>query len=251
MRQSLGDYCKSLEEKYTSYRVDPGESPFLAIRIDGKKFSKFTKNFKKPYSENLANSLDKAALATAKEIGACAIYSQSDEITFLCAASGNEFFEYYCGGKLHKMNSIIASIFTSNFALDYNKAYFDCRVFGIHEYADAERIFLWRYLDCYKNGITGIAQLHYSHSELNDKNTQDRIQMILEAGDVLSNYSDDYLYGRFYHHDCVLVNDIYRSKMLKTCRARFDYLPPRKNAGSLNGGVPNNFDHNKRGFEPK
>lgn len=56
---------------------------YIIVRIDGHKFSKFTKGFKKPYDKILSVSMENTTKDLVEEFGAVTGYTQSDEITLI------------------------------------------------------------------------------------------------------------------------------------------------------------------------
>ena len=77
--------------------------------LDGRSFSKMVKNkFELPFDDNFIDMMNETAKYICKKIqGALFAYVQSDEISILLSDKGDTFF----GGRLNKMQSIIASIF--------------------------------------------------------------------------------------------------------------------------------------------
>ena len=76
----LGERLKGYESQYEQ-RVPYNE--FLICRIDGHKFSKFTKGFEKPFDSILSEALIKTAADLLNEFGAVTSYHQSDEISLV------------------------------------------------------------------------------------------------------------------------------------------------------------------------
>jgi len=77
---TLGDRMKMYESS-TESSIPHNE--FLILRIDGHKFSKFTKGMKRPQDKVLRESMVKTTKALCKEFGAVTGYHQSDEITLV------------------------------------------------------------------------------------------------------------------------------------------------------------------------
>ena len=76
----LGDRQK-FYEKTTERVIDP--SQYIIVRIDGHKFSKFTKGFNKPFDEVLSTAMIETTKELVKRFNAVTGYTQSDEITLL------------------------------------------------------------------------------------------------------------------------------------------------------------------------
>ena len=88
----------------------------VAIRIDGKAFHTFTRNFDKPFDEILVNSMYDTMKYLCENIQGCVLgYTQSDEITLILVdykkLNSSAWFDY----ELQKMCSIAASMATMAF----------------------------------------------------------------------------------------------------------------------------------------
>lgn len=86
------------------------------IRLDGKGFSKFTKNLNKPFDDGFSNDMDSTAKFLCENIqGAKFAYTQSDEITVVLTdfdtLETDAWFDY----NVQKMTSIAASLATAKF----------------------------------------------------------------------------------------------------------------------------------------
>ena len=77
----LGDRMKYFEQ----FETERCFNDFLpvVIRLDGRGFSKFTKNFVKPYDLDMAQAMMNVSEKLLKESGALVAYQQSDEISLL------------------------------------------------------------------------------------------------------------------------------------------------------------------------
>ena len=76
---SLGDRMKEYESQ--EQRIPHDEH--IILRIDGHKFSKFTKGFKRPYDKILRDSMIETTKDLVREFGAVTGYTQSDEISLV------------------------------------------------------------------------------------------------------------------------------------------------------------------------
>lgn len=108
----FGDRMKSLESVYTYPRVPATD--YLCVRIDGKGFSKYTKGFGKPFDKTLSGAMVGTTVFLVENTHANIGYTQSDEIT-LIYSSGEKANEHIFGGKVSKINSILASMATAKF----------------------------------------------------------------------------------------------------------------------------------------
>ena len=179
----------------------------VAIRIDGKAFHTFTKDFEKPFDEVLIKSMQETMKYLCENIQGCVLgYSQSDEITLILVdyknLNSSAWFDY----EVQKMCSIAASMatmaFNNFFADEVNKTYtyftttecgceqiantdkfdrlysnyfskigkamFDARVFNIPK-EEVTNLIYWRQLDAARNSIQMVGQANFSHKELQNK----------------------------------------------------------------------------------
>ena len=199
---SLADRMKMYESK-NSTRLD-AKIPVI-IRVDGKGFSKYTKQFQKPFDDLLIQAMHYCAEKVSEELqGFRLAYAQSDEISFLVTNSGKENSEICFGGKVNKINSICASVITAHFNQFMSRystvkqlAYFDCRCFHVPE-DDVSNYFLHRARDWSRNSVTMLGREHFSHKEMHGKNKDEVKANLLQIKQVDWNkLTDDLKYGTF------------------------------------------------------
>ena len=115
--ETLGGRLKGYEKSVES--VVP-YNEFLMVRIDGHKFSKYTKGFVKPFDEILSKTFEKTTIDLVDKFGAVTGYTQSDEITLVFKPtykekdgeiSNNQIF----GGRTQKISSLVAAYTTRQF----------------------------------------------------------------------------------------------------------------------------------------
>ncbi len=170
-QDDFGDRMKAYEKEYTSAHVPIDQ--ILCVRIDGKGFSKFTKGFEKPFDALLSKAMSLTMMALVKETHASIGYTQSDEITLIYTPKENAS-EYIFGGKVSKINSILASMATyhfnrhiSVFYIDVDKpAFFDCRAWAVPDLTEASNVLLWRVQDARKNSISSLFRWTAGHSKM-------------------------------------------------------------------------------------
>jgi tRNA(His) 5'-end guanylyltransferase len=85
--ESLGTRLKGYERDFET-RIDA--KSFIICRIDGHKFSKYTKGMMKPFDAILSNTMVKTSEALIEKFGAVTTYTQSDEITMIFAPQYKE-----------------------------------------------------------------------------------------------------------------------------------------------------------------
>lgn len=196
------------EEKNVESLIDINKPIF--VRLDGKRFSKFTKGFDYPFDDVFRTAMKKTMLELCSEIqGAVMEYTQSDEITILFEKTNSES-QIMFGGRVQKIVSELASTATLAFnkylmeegekspkkdfyRTKYMQARFDCRIFNVDE--NPEEVFIWRCLDCQKNAIQMISRSYFSHKELESKNLGEMKQMLLSKGVIINDENPNYLYG--------------------------------------------------------
>lgn len=114
VNDDLGTRMKEFYEnvpKFKLYRRTP-----VAIRIDGKAFHTFTRNFERPYDYVLGNAMAKTMEYLCQNIQGCVFgYTQSDEITLILVDyqtfKTSAWFDY----EIQKLCSISASMATMAF----------------------------------------------------------------------------------------------------------------------------------------
>jgi tRNA(His) guanylyltransferase len=130
--ETLGVRLKNIEAQY-EIKIEPEKH--LICRIDGHKFSKFTKGFVKPFDLILSEAMELTTKDLVNEFNAVVGYTQSDEITLVIPSLKDvtvdnrksykhkthkrimEDWEHSYGGRVQKMNSLISSFSTMKFNL--------------------------------------------------------------------------------------------------------------------------------------
>jgi tRNA(His) 5'-end guanylyltransferase len=208
-KDPLGDLIKGYERDGEIY--PSGDKP-LVIRLDGKNFSKWTKGLRKPYDIRLSNIMINVTEELVKYSGADIGYTQSDEIS-LVLSKPSENSELFFGGRHQKLASVLASLATYHFNNYVNgavpiggikekaglMALFDARVFEVPDKETAAKALLWRAKDCRRNSVSCLAQVHFSHKELQGKSTKVMIDMLAEIDepwDLMPDFYKDGMYIR-------------------------------------------------------
>ena len=126
---------------------------YLVARIDGRSFSRLTKeicDFEAPFDERFKDMMVK----TVKQLMDCGFrviygYTESDEISLLFHRDENAF-----GRKVRKYNSILAGMASATFSLELGQPVaFDCRVVPLPNRELVEDYFLWRQEDAHRNAL--------------------------------------------------------------------------------------------------
>ncbi len=111
----------------------------IAIRLDGVRFSKILKDFRKPRDIRVHVSLVKAAKELMKWFNADLSYVSSDEINLIIMKP----LPY--GGRVFKLVSISSSIISSHTSLNLGiPLYFDSRVIKLQDVNDAKEYIMFR-----------------------------------------------------------------------------------------------------------
>lgn len=185
----------------------------VTIRIDGKAFHTFTREFQKPFDEVLIKTMQDTMKYLCENIQGCVLgYTQSDEITLILIDykkfTSSAWFDY----EIQKVCSIAASMATMAFNkyffmnyMDYLKeipintekeqdffrrmssvycaaddkgAMFDARCFNIPKEEVANLIY-WRQIDATRNSIQMVGQANFSHKELQNKSCNQIQDMLM------------------------------------------------------------------------
>lgn len=162
----------------------------ICVRLDGRAFSKFTKGLERPFDHKFAHCMQETTKYLIDITNARVGYTQSDEISLILYQETTKS-ETFFGGKIQKINSILASAATGKFISLLQthlpeKAdklpMFDCRVWNVPTLEEACNVLLWRELDATRNSIQAMAQSLYSHKQLMYKDCLHLLAMIYDAG---------------------------------------------------------------------
>lgn len=234
---TIKEKCKQYQ-KLRDYCVDTDK--YIIAHIDGRSFSKMIKNkFNKPFDSSFINMMNEtASYLCAMVQGVHLAYVQSDEISLLIKKNTAES-DVFFGGRLCKMQSIIASLATAKFNQLYMINYFkkredknpfyeerhyttsecvdtianfplcqfDCKVWDVDTTNDAMAWFLFRNIDCIRNSKQQTAQAYLPHNALLGLDSDTQIKKLLdEKGVDWNSFSGGEKWGRL----------IYREKEEKT-----------------------------------
>ncbi len=128
---------------------------YLAARIDGRSFTRLTREvhkFEAPFDARFRDLM----VATTEHLMQCGFrvlygYTQSDEISLLFHPEENSF-----GRKLRKYDSILAGEASAKFALLLGAhAAFDCRISQLPNAGLVRDYFRWRNEDAHRNALNG------------------------------------------------------------------------------------------------
>jgi len=208
----MGDRLKSYEAVEANRKLIPLLP--VCIRLDGKNFSNFTKDLERPYDVNFHNFMVQTTHFLVDETQACIGYTQSDEISLILYSDKYES-QIYFNGRIQKITSVLASLCSVKFytsilknedLIESSKVWknklnkipaFDCRIWNVPNKIEAVNTILWRELDATKNAISMAAQHYYSHSELMNKNSKEKQEMLFKKRINFNDYPDWFKRGTF------------------------------------------------------
>lgn len=180
--RALGDRMKRYEKNFSGHLVK--KVPAI-IRVDGRAFHTFCKDFERPFDDMFMTAMVLAARETMGGIQGCkAAYIQSDEVTFLLTDYAHEKQESWFSYDVQKMVSITAATMSVEFnkhIVPQSSAVFDARAFSVPR-EDVVNAFLWRAKDFERNSLSMFARAHFSHKKLLKKRRADIHEMLHEKG---------------------------------------------------------------------
>ena len=230
---TLKDKCREYQKR-RDYHVDADK--FIIAHIDGRSFSKMIKNkFQKPFDRDFINMMNEtASYLCAMVQGVHLAYVQSDEISLLIKKNTPES-DVFFGGRLCKMQSIIASLATAKFNQLYMANHlkrkllqyfidekeipysfsesievvenfplcqFDCKVWDVDTANDAMAWLLFRNIDCIRNSKQQAAQTYLPHNTLLGLDSDTQIKMLLdEKGVDWNSFSGGEKWGRLIYRE--------------------------------------------------
>lgn len=186
MDDTLGDRMKdyeSVSRPFLTKRVP------VVVRVDGKAFHTFTRQFDRPFDKRIMDAMETAARKTAEEMQGFKLgYVQSDEASFLLTDYEDVKTQGWFNYNMNKLVSLTSSYMTVYFyrailphLTPMSIPVFDARAFNVPE-NDVANYFLWRRKDWDRNSIAMYAQANFSHKELHGKKRQDMHDMLHNIG---------------------------------------------------------------------
>lgn len=233
IKDSLGNRMKAYESITRDFLIP--KVPTI-MRLDGKAFHTYTKQFKRPFDKVLIDMMDETAKYLCSKIqGAKFAYVQSDEITIFISDMDSIESQMWYDGNIQKMTSVSASMASTMFnhlrtlniineavkkwqdkendsesIIKYKLdglievavekmalAEFDSRVFQVPNKEEVVNNFLWRQQDATRNSISAVAQSLYSAKELHKVNTDQMQELIFQKGINWNDYDPKLKRGRF------------------------------------------------------
>lgn len=209
MKDSLGDKLKALESASSFYHDK--DKP-LYMRLDGRSFSKVTKNLRRPYSLDFITVMRDVTNELMYDFSADLGFCQSDEISLVFLPRKIEGFEFPFGGRQNKLLSVIASATTQYFINKYKATFeeplehninFDARSVSL-TYEDTALMMLWRHKDATRNAINQYAHGSGYKSRMHGVKTSDVLAMMEADGIEWDKVYEPFKYGTFFYSEDVV-----------------------------------------------
>ena len=226
---ALGDRMKSYEASST-HRIAFKGLPIVA-RLDGKCFSKFTKNLARPFDKRLTTLMTDITKQLVDEFGAQCGYTQSDEITLVWYVPSDSKSEYPFAGRLQKFESILAATASAFMTRHIGRLIpekaesipvFDCRAFTVPNKQEAVNCLIWRQQDCTKNAISMAATTLLGHKACMNKSGPEKQElMFTKAGVNFNDYPASFKRGVFVRR----VKDIRQLSPERLAEIPVEYRP--------------------------
>lgn len=210
----IGDRFKDYENVNRNYLTI--RTPVI-IRLDGKGFSQYTKNFQKPWSTEIRDAFICGCVDLYKNIqGLKLIFLQSDELSLLITDYDNLKTSSWFDKNIQKMVSVSSSILTASFnkymwenKITNKTGYFDSRTFILPK-EEVNNYFIFRQQDSSRNSISSLAQQYFSHKQLQNKSSKDKQNMLIK--EKIDWHDLDVWKKRGY---CVLRNKIEKNNTIR------------------------------------
>lgn len=188
-RDDFGDRMKGYEAE-EAQRALPPDRPVL-VRIDGHRFSRFTKGFRKPFDPDLSAAMRETCRLLVEETGARAGYVQSDEISLILERRHEEDALPF-SGRSQKIASTSSSLATALFIRALHRSHperalgsvpsFDARAWSVPDRTEAMNAILWRIHDACKNGISAACRTVARPSEMKGLSGPEMIDLMRDRG---------------------------------------------------------------------
>jgi len=190
--------------------------PLLPVcaRMDGKGFSKFTKNLARPYDKRLSDLMVFVTKALVEEYNAILGYTQSDEVS-LIFYSNSYSSQIPFDGKIQKMVGDMAAFVSLVFNRELPKYIpekedsmprFDCRVWNVPTKSEAANTILWRELDATRNSVSMAVRTLYSHREIDGLGRADQMDLLMKKGVNWNDYPSFFKRGTYIQRRTVRKN---------------------------------------------
>ena len=206
--------ARPLSERLKTYEAVTTETRLIEklpiyARIDMRAGHTWCRGLQKPFDQRYVAAMQKATAYVVEKTGAAMGMTQSDEASFVWLDDTKIPF----GTRLFKLQSVLASMFTSAFIVEAGRnglapriakalPSFDCRVLNLPNLEEAANMVMWRSMDSVKNSITLLALEHFSNKEIHKKSGEEKIRMLAEKGiDYDKAVAEDLREGAFFRRE--------------------------------------------------
>jgi len=217
--------------------------PYI-IRLDGHKFSSFTRPFKKPFDVRIHNAMRHTLVELLDQFRPSTGFTCSDEITLVFPIIPNEKtgelrshadfdakvqkittlsagFASVCFYKALKSEKFEADEQSLVEHIERTKPHFDARVFNVSSNVEIVNNLLWRASwDFRRNSISTLAQAHFSSKQLHGKNTKVQMEMLNEKGIHWESQPDWFKWGVFAKKEKYLKESEVKGAKVTSVRTR-------------------------------
>ncbi len=200
-----------IEERMRTYEAAgytdiPGDRSFI-IRLDGEKFTQFTKGFDRPFDKNFIKAMVDTTNYLVEKFNASTGYTHSDEISLVFgpaySKNADHVAQHIYNGRTSKLLSKTAShcsVYFNKVIIKYTRALetnfmhynnirpkilaamatFDSRIllFPEDNVGEITNYFIWRQRDCYRNAVSSYGRLYFNHKKLQNKHSDEIISMM-------------------------------------------------------------------------
>ena len=204
---------RPLSERLKTYEAVTTETRLIEklpiyARIDMRAGHTWCRGLQKPFDRRYVAAMQKATAYVVEKTGAAMGMTQSDEASFVWLDDTKIPF----GTRLFKLQSVLASMFTSAFIVDAGRnglapriakalPSFDCRVLNLPNLEEAANMVMWRSMDSVKNSITLLALEHFSNKQIHGKNGEEKIRMLAEKGVDYYAVPENLRFGSFFRRE--------------------------------------------------
>ena len=205
---------RPMSERLKTYEAITTETRLIEklpiyARVDMRAGHTWCHGLQKPFDQRYAAAMQNATAYVVEKTGAAMGMTQSDEASFVWLDDTKIPF----GTRLFKLQSVLASVFTSAFIVEASRnglapriakalPSFDCRVLNLPTLEEAANMVMWRSMDSVKNSITLLALEHFSNKQIHGKNGEEKIRMLAEKGvDYYSVLDETLRLGTFYRRE--------------------------------------------------
>lgn len=173
---------KVIESRYDNrIRIS---SCFLAVRLDGKRFSKYCEKagFAKPYDICMRDAMVAGVQECFKAVpGYICAYIANDEASIVYRNPSKCADRFTFDGRIQKWVSVLASAMSAGFNIymreergaDIPLAYFDARVLVLKDRQQIEDYLSWRRLGCMRNSVNATARTKFGRAACLNKSVRE------------------------------------------------------------------------------